>query len=64
MEAHHESLEDVHDALEAPPSGRHPRRQLVDDVRRLQTEQRLAMTGSERVVEGADVLLVLGDHHR
>src|SRR5262249_8508767 len=52
------------DALEATAAGRHPVLNLIDDVRRLDAEDALAVPGKDRLVEAADELLVLRHAYR
>src|SRR5713226_6089083 len=62
IEAGEKALEHVLEALEMAASDGHPLRQIVYDVRRLETPQRLAMPWDGSFVECADALLVFFDH--
>src|SRR5687767_8402323 len=58
IEAREKAVEHVLEALEMAAGDRHPLRQIVDDMRRLQTAQRLAMSRDGSFVESADAPLV------
>src|SRR5581483_7924223 len=59
VEAREESVDDLVEAFEVPAADRHPARQIVHDVRRLEAAQPLAMPRDRRLVERADALLVV-----
>ena len=62
IETGEKALEHVLEALEMAAADGHPFWHIVDDVRRLETAQRLSMARHGSFVECADALLVVLDH--
>jgi hypothetical protein len=62
IKAGEKAIEHVLKALEMAASDRHPLRQIVYDVRRLETSQRLSMSWHGSFVESADPFLVFFGH--
>ena len=58
IEAGEKAIEHVLKALEMAAAHGHPFRHIVDDVRRLETSQRLAMSWHGSFVESANAFLV------